>query len=73
VTSTTAVWTPIIVDAVQTQKIIADLSPDDVYQFQISAFTGVGDGPLSDPVQVVLRSAGARETDARRLTSSAPE
>jgi len=33
-----------------------------MYQFQMSAFTSVGDGPLSDPVQVVLRSAGSRVT-----------
>jgi len=65
VTSTTAAWRPLTVEAVQTQKIVADLGADDLYQFQIAAFTGVGDGPLSDPVQVVLRSAGAR---ARRQT-----
>jgi len=58
VTSRTAASSPVIVDARQTQKIISELSADDLHQFQIAAFTGVGDGPLSDPVQVVLRSAG---------------
>ena len=51
---------PVTVGARQTQTIIDDLSPDNVYHFQMSAFTDVGYGPISDPVQVALRSAGSR-------------
>jgi len=58
-TLATTAWRPVTVGARETRTTISDLRPDNTYQFQISAFTAVGDGPLSDPVQVVLRSAGS--------------
>jgi len=58
-TPATTVWRPVTVNARQTQTIVSDLSPGNTYQFQLSAFTSVGAGPLSDPVQVILRSTGA--------------
>jgi len=59
-TPATSVWRPATLDARRTQTTVTDLSPDNMYQFQMSAFTAVGDGPLSDTVHVALRSAGLR-------------
>ena len=65
-----SVWRPMTVDARQTQTIIDDLSADNTYQFQMSAFTDVGSGPLSDPLQVILRSTGSHWLSSSALTLS---